>query len=134
MSRNQVRNESLLNRRDLLKLGGGAAVGAALLGACAPVSAPEEQAAAPAVVSDHPAALLPSGFSAELEWWTHTDHDTTVGNVIRAGIERFREANPRRFGRVARLPQQGDERQEPDRAARQTAAADHLQPAAFVHA
>ena len=94
MSRNQVRNESLLNRRDLLKLGGGAAVGAALLGACAPVSAPEEQAAAPAVVSDHPAALLPSGFSAELEWWTHTDHDTTVGNVIRAGIERFREANP----------------------------------------
>ncbi len=94
MSRNNARNDGLLNRRDLLKLGGGAAAGAAMLGACAPVSTPEEQPAAPAVVSDHPAALLPSGFSAELEWWTHTDHDTTVGNVIRAGIERFREANP----------------------------------------
>ena len=59
MSQSHARNESLLNRRDLLKLGGGAAVGAALLGACAPVSTPEEQPAAPAVVSDHPAALLP---------------------------------------------------------------------------
>ncbi|MYJ76857.1 MAG: twin-arginine translocation signal domain-containing protein, partial [Caldilineaceae bacterium SB0670_bin_27] len=76
MSQSQDRNESLLNRRDLIKLGGGAAVGAALLGACAPVSTPEEQPAAPAVVCGPPAALLPSGCSAELEWWTHTAHDT----------------------------------------------------------
>ncbi len=94
MSQSHAKNDRLLNRREILKLSGGAVVGAALLGACAPATTPQEQPAAPAVLSDHPAALLPKGFEAQLEWWTHTDHNTTVGNVIRAGIQRFQEVNP----------------------------------------